>query len=101
MNWKEMLCLLVSTTACAAPAPASPSPPASARIVAIGDLHGDLDNALDVLRLAGLVDDRGAWTGGSTTLVQTGDTTDRGPDSRGVMDLMRRLQQEATAAGGA
>lgn len=70
------------------------------RVVAVGDLHGDLGGALRTLHLAGVVNDSGHWSGGQDTLVQTGDTTDRGPDSRAVMDLLRRLQQEATAQGG-
>lgn len=98
--WTSMPIALLCITACMASAPASPTPASVERVVAIGDLHGDLDNALDVLRLAGLIDEAARWSGGTTTLVQTGDTTDRGPDSRGVMDLMRRLQKEAPAAGG-
>ena len=70
------------------------------RVVAVGDLHGDLDNAIAALALTGAVDARGAWIGGKTTLVQTGDTTDRGPESGAVIDLMMRLQTEAAAAGG-
>ncbi len=70
------------------------------RIVAVGDLHGDLSNALSVLRLAGLVNEQGYWIGGKATLVQTGDMIDRGADSKGVMDLLRRLEREARAAGG-
>lgn len=94
-----------------APAPPAPPPPAApatpgpalggpARVVAVGDLHGDPEAALDTLRLAGLVDDQGGWAGGAAVLVQTGDTTDRGPSSRAVLELMVRLQQEAPAAGG-
>ncbi len=82
----------------AKPRPAAASPPG--RIVAIGDLHADLPAALEVLRLAGLVDADGHWSGGTTTLVQTGDTTDRGPDSKEVLELMMQLQTEAAAAGG-
>jgi hypothetical protein len=79
-----------------------PPPPAERpRVVAVGDLHGDLDAALGVLAMAGLVDGQGAWIGGDAILVQTGDTTDRGPRSLGVMELMRRLEGEAAAAGGA
>jgi Calcineurin-like phosphoesterase len=74
--------------------------PAEARLVAIGDLHADLPQALAVLRMAGLVDDAGRWSGGRDTLVQTGDTTDRGPDSGPVIELLRRLQAEAHAVGG-
>jgi hypothetical protein len=89
-----------SPAAPAAAAPATPEIEEPARVVAIGDLHGDVDASLAVLRLAGLVDGAGKWTGGTTILVQTGDTTDRGPDSRGVLDLLRRLGPEAEAAGG-
>jgi hypothetical protein len=70
------------------------------RVVAVGDLHGDPDAAQATLRLAGLTDAAGRWTGGTATLVQTGDVTDRGPDSRGVIALLRRLQEEARAVGG-
>ncbi len=73
---------------------------AAERAVAVGDLHGDLESSLAVLRMAGVVDAEGHWSAGAATLVQTGDTTDRGPDSRGVLALMARLESEATAAGG-
>ena len=88
---------------CAAPGGGSAVPvpnPSPARIVAIGDIHGDPEAALDVLRIAGLADASGAWSGGEAWLVQTGDVTDRGPDSHGVIVLLRRLQREAAAAGG-
>jgi len=68
--------------------------------VAIGDLHADAEQARAVLQLAGLVDDSGTWSGGSTTLVQTGDVTDRGPDSKVLIDWFARLEGEAAAAGG-
>lgn len=87
----------------AVPAPASapaPAAPAVGTIVAVGDLHGDLDATLAVLQLAGLVDAEGHWAAGSTTFVQTGDTTDRGPDSKEVLELMAALMTEAEAAGG-
>ncbi len=73
---------------------------AAARVVAVGDVHGDPAALLRVLQLAGVVDAGGAWSGGTATLVQTGDITDRGPDSKGVMATLRRLQAEAVAAGG-
>ena len=47
------------------------------RIVAIGDLHGDYGNYIEALRVAGLVDKKGKWSGGNTHLVQTGDIPDR------------------------
>ncbi|HVS03601.1 MAG TPA: metallophosphoesterase [Thermoanaerobaculia bacterium] len=76
------------------------APPASARVVAIGDVHGSLDGLQSILGTAGLLDAEGHWAGGDATLVQTGDLLDRGVDVRGVMDLLMRLQPEAKAAGG-
>ncbi len=77
-----------------------PSVSTGPRIVAIGDVHGALDSLTTILRTAGLIDARGKWSGGSTHLIQTGDYTDRGPDVRGVLDLLMRLEEEARAAGG-
>ena len=71
-----------------------------ARVVAIGDLHADLPTTLSVLQLAGLVDEQGEWSGGETVFVQTGDQTDRGPDSKEVLELLMGLQGQAAAAGG-
>jgi len=71
-----------------------------ARVLAVGDVHGDYDQFLAVLQAGGVVDRRGRWSGGRTYLVQTGDRIDRGPDSRKVMDLMMRLEKEARKAGG-
>jgi len=76
------------------------APASAGRLVAVGDLHGDLDNALAVLQLAGVVDTEGHWSGGTTTLVQTGDVTDRGPDSRELIELLAVLEREAAEAGG-
>jgi hypothetical protein len=71
------------------------------RVVAVGDVHGDYDQLLTVLRDAAVVDRRGRWIGGRAHLVQTGDRVDRGRDSRKVMDLLMRLEKEAKKAGGA
>ena len=71
------------------------------RIVAIGDVHGAYDRLVTVLQAAGLVDHRRRWSGGRTHLVQLGDVVDRGPDSRKTLDLLRRLEGQATKAGGA
>lgn len=55
----------------------SGKPAFSRRIVAVGDLHGDLRNAHTVLKLAGVVDGRGNWANGVDYFVQTGDIIDR------------------------
>ncbi len=70
------------------------------RVVAVGDVHGDYDQFVTVLRDAGIVDAQLKWAGGKAHLVQTGDRLDRGPDSRKVMDLLMRLEKEAKKAGG-
>lgn len=70
------------------------------RIVVIGDLEGDYEKFVDMLRTAGLVDDALAWSGGRTHLVQLGDIPDRGPNSRAIMDLLMRLEPQARAADG-
>lgn len=70
------------------------------RVVVVPDVHGAYDQLVDLLRDTGLVDDSLTWTGERTHLVSLGDLLDRGPDSRDVMDLLMRLQEEAPAAGG-
>ena len=69
---------------------------------AIGDLHGDAVATRRALRLAGVLHpQRDAWTGGQTVVVQVGDQLDRGDDELEVLNLLHRLSQQATAAGGA
>lgn len=84
----------------AAEAPRPAGRAATGRVVAVGDLHADLQTTLAVLQLAQVVDAEGHWSGGTATLVQTGDVTDRGPDSKEVIELLMRLEQEAAQAGG-
>jgi hypothetical protein len=72
----------------------------ASRVVAIGDVHGAYEPFLRILKAAGLIDQKLAWSGGDATLVQLGDFTDRGPKVRSVMDLLMRLQEEAPAGGG-
>jgi hypothetical protein len=71
-----------------------------ARIVAVGDLHGDFSAWLDIARDAGLIDPKNDWAGGRTVLVQTGDITDRGPDSLKIIRHLQQLDRQAKAAGG-
>ncbi|MDB4947273.1 MAG: serine-threonine protein phosphatase [Labilithrix sp.] len=80
-------------------APAVPGDPA--RVVAIGDLHGDLEATRRALRLAGAIGASDAWTGGPLVVVQTGDLVDRGDDDRKILDLVESLKKQARAAGGA
>jgi hypothetical protein len=75
--------------------------PAVERIVAVGDLHGDLGATRAALRLAGALGGDDHWAGGRLVVVQTGDQLDRGDDEPQILDLLERLSREAGAAGGA
>lgn len=74
--------------------------PAPTRLIAIGDLHGDLEKAKQALRLAGLINAEDRWSGGSATVVQVGDILDRGGDELKIMYLFEKLKREAAKAGG-
>ena len=91
----------------AAPAPSQSAPlttsyrlPGSQRVVAIGDIHGDLTALRGALRLAGAIDTDDHWIGKDLTVVQTGDQIDRGDQDREVLDVLEKLATDAKAAGG-
>ncbi|KAI9597010.1 Metallo-dependent phosphatase-like protein [Syncephalis fuscata] len=74
---------------------------AKRRVVAVGDLHGDFANSLNVFKMANIIDEEGHWAGGNyTVFVQTGDIVDRGHDTIALYTFMRRLKTEASNAGG-
>lgn len=75
---------------------ANPAP----RVIAVADVHGDYDDFVAILRRAGIIDADNHWSGGNTTLVQTGDLLDRGPKPRQAIDLLMALQKEAPKSGG-
>ena len=89
----------------------------STRIVAVGDLHGDIGNAQKVLEMAGVVDSDGRWSGKVDIFVQTGDIIDRcvpwlctrpgllirvrrGDDTIKLFDWMEDLRSQALRTGG-
>ncbi len=69
-------------------------------IVVIGDVHGSAAKLEALLRAAGLVDEEMRWRKEGACLVQTGDLIDRGPEPFRVLDIMRKLVEEAPEAGG-
>ncbi|MFO1408412.1 MAG: metallophosphoesterase [Steroidobacteraceae bacterium] len=97
------LALLLATTA-SSPAAAADAPQFEwngvERVVAFADVHGAYDELVALLQSQGIVGADLHWAGGRTHLVSLGDLLDRGDDSRKVMDLLMRLQQESAAAGG-
>lgn len=78
----------------------SSQPGFTRKIVAVGDLHGDLPNALSVLHMAGVVDVAGDWSGAVDYFVQTGDIIDRGDDTLKLYALMDKLRVQAQQVGG-
>ncbi len=70
------------------------------RVVAISDIHGAHRALVSTMQRADVIDAAQAWSGGETHLVIVGDILDRGPDSRQSLDLLMRLEAEATEAGG-
>lgn len=88
--------LVGAAIAASAQAAAEPSPP----IVAVGDLHGDYDAYVSILRAADLIDSRGKWTGGDTVFVQLGDVPDRGPHTKKIIEHLMKLEKQAARKGG-
>jgi len=70
------------------------------RRIVVGDIHGALEGFKEIIGDAGLIDGKDNWSGGDNILIQTGDVIDRGPYSMEAFDLLKRLQKEATVAGG-
>ncbi len=72
------------------------------KIVAIGDLHGDYENFVKILKHPDIqiVDDSLHWIAGKTHFVQLGDVLDRGDRAKDIYDLIMNLEKEAEEAGG-
>lgn len=83
-----------------APGASAGKPAQPARIVAVGDLHGDFGAWREIASAAGLVDSAGRWIGGRATLVQVGDIVDREPESLKIVRELMRLQKDASRQGG-
>ncbi|MCO4763698.1 MAG: metallophosphoesterase [Myxococcales bacterium] len=82
----------------------SPPPtlaPGAPKIIAIGDVHGDVGATRKVLKLAGAIDDQDNWVGGKLVVVQVGDQLDRGNDEKAILLLLDVVADRAHKAGGA
>ncbi len=66
----------------------------------IGDIHGHYEALLRLLRAKCLINAESNWTGGSANLWFMGDFCDRGSDGISGIELVMRLEKEASAAGG-
>lgn len=75
-------------------------------IFAVGDPHADPGRLANVLVQAGIIGSvpktpsAVTWTAGQSVVVVTGDMIDKGPDSLGVIALLRALQTAAAAQRG-
>jgi hypothetical protein len=74
--------------------------PMVGRIVVIGDLNGQFNVLVRLLRGLRLIRKNGAWSGGKTVLIQIGDVPNRGPGVRAAMEFLSELRSEARASGG-
>jgi len=70
------------------------------RIIAIGDIHGDLKALKRALRTAEAINKSDEWIGKDLVIVQTGDILDRGDDDLPVIELLEKLKVEAEKSGG-
>jgi hypothetical protein len=74
--------------------------PVPTRIVAVGDVHGDIAGLACILKDRALVDKKGHWSGGDAHLVLNGDLVG-GRNARLLLQFVLRLEKEAGEAGGA
>lgn len=69
-------------------------------VFVFGDVHGEFDRVLWLLRLADLIDAELRWTGGGAAVAFLGDLFDRGEDVTRLLWFIHGLEREAKAAGG-
>jgi len=69
-------------------------------IFVIGDVHGEYDKLIALLRSASLMNPNFNWIGGDSTLWFMGDFFDRGAHGIACMELVMQLQDEAFSSGG-
>jgi hypothetical protein len=67
-----------------------------ARVVSVGDVHGQAQSLMRILQSAQVLDSTGKWVGGKTHVVVTAGRADSS-----LADLLVRLQSQSEAAGGA
>ncbi|SCP05590.1 shewanella-like protein phosphatase 1, putative [Plasmodium ovale] len=65
------------------------------KIIAIGDIHGDIESLKLILRHANLVNEKDEWIGENVLLVQVGDVLDRGIYGPLIYDYLFQLQKDA------
>lgn len=84
----------------AAPAPAPAEYPLPAKILAVSDVHGNLDTLRALFLAHGVVDAALRWRFGRGHVVVVGDVFDRGPRVTEALWFLRALEAQAAKAGG-
>lgn len=70
------------------------------RLIVVGDIHGQLEPFVKILRHANLINEQWDWCAGRDRLIQMGDVYDRGPKSREADLLLDKLQRQAANSQG-
>jgi hypothetical protein len=70
------------------------------RIIAVGDVHGAFPQFVNILQRTGVIDARDQWGSSSTILVQVGDVSSRGTQTRRCLDLLMQLEAQAGEQSG-
>lgn len=63
----------------------------------IGDVHGQYEKLVGLLRKLGYQESRGAWRHSDRTAIFVGDLIDRGPQQLATVELVRRMVEARTA----
>ncbi|XP_074281384.1 shewanella-like protein phosphatase 2 [Silene latifolia] len=74
--------------------------PPQDHLIAIGDIHGDLEKCKQSFRLAGVIDAADNWSGKTSAIVQVGDILDRGNDEIKILYFLEKLKRQAEKSGG-
>ena len=75
--------------------------PVCERVVAVGDVHGDMVALASILLERGLIDSEGRWIGGDAHLVLIGDLIGGAGESRLLVEFVLRLEKESARDTGA
>ncbi|KAJ1608581.1 serine-threonine protein phosphatase [Cryptosporidium canis] len=69
------------------------------RVLAIGDIHGDLKSLITSLFLSGVINNSLDWIAKDTLLIQLGDVVDRGSHALQIYKLFDKLRLQAPLMG--
>ena len=71
------------------------------KVFVISDIHGMYDQLEALLKAGHVISDSNDWIAGRSLFIVVGDSIDKGPKSLEVLDLFIKLQEQASAEGGA